>query len=417
MEALRARDAARHSTDAPIFPAPSRPMIDDVVAEDVQNWATEVYEPMLNKHRDDFYNQYWQELEDTKPALLQVCEEGKRCREQNERDIYERVVQEWETSRDAIRQQVENTIRLTKRTVQQGWEKHVKCEIDHPCCTVDEVTIHNLHMEVHRIRDKIIDFQTKWQLLEHRRVEIEVECADVHEWPECGSDQLSPCPDGQARLADTETCECPDYGYPMCPEYLCWDDSARNPKDCSCPERPDEEFEWCLTSGSLLNVLKAKNGSLAYQMLTSCPDRMLDLHETDIKLNQSMHFAAAYGFVDVVKELNNQGVDVNVGNISHDTPLRLASKVGKEEAVYTLLLLGADPNLANIDGATALTAAAGFNRLEIARLLLEYGAEINHLNKWGRNALYYADIEGYTEVADFLISEGSDRQAQATEEQ
>lgn len=110
-----------------------------------------------------------------------------------------------------------------------------------------------------------------------------------------------------------------------------------------------------------------------------------------------------------VKELVQQGVDVNELDASQDSPLIMAAYKGYTEIVQ--LLLGAGADVSAVDPgmkATALHAAAYAGRLEAAKLLIQYGIDIDKQGPYnGYTALHDAIWQGNKDVAQVLIESGA----------
>ena len=87
----------------------------------------------------------------------------------------------------------------------------------------------------------------------------------------------------------------------------------------------------------------------------------------------------------VIAELLKHGVNLEITNIEHNTPLHVALKnnqteLEKAELVKELLKQGSDPNSADGVGNTLLHTASLNGYISITKILLEYGANVNLLN-------------------------------------
>lgn len=116
----------------------------------------------------------------------------------------------------------------TDRIVAAGWDKHVQCEVDHPCCTVERSFMEAKQTRIQNKRSDIMVQQSWWQKLEDRRLSIEDECSEERQW-KC-DEQQSDCTNGEAR---DENCECDEW-YPRCPTYACENGMSRDPETCAC---------------------------------------------------------------------------------------------------------------------------------------------------------------------------------------
>ncbi|WP_163710151.1 acyltransferase family protein [Mangrovibacterium lignilyticum] len=102
----------------------------------------------------------------------------------------------------------------------------------------------------------------------------------------------------------------------------------------------------------------------------------------------SIHAAVISGNLDAVKQLVNQGIDINLTEPEGgSTPLILAALFNKPDIAKFLIDNGADLNFRNNDGSTALHTAAFFCRTEIVSQLLEHGADSAVRNSAGSTAL------------------------------
>jgi ankyrin repeat protein len=120
--------------------------------------------------------------------------------------------------------------------------------------------------------------------------------------------------------------------------------------------------------------------------------------------------AVQKGDADRVKQLIDDGANVDELNPNGDAPLVMAAYLGHAAIVQLLLEAGAD--LAAVDPgmkATALHAAAYAGRTEAARLLIEHGIDINRQGpKNGYTALHDAIWENHVETARVIIDGGAD---------
>jgi ankyrin repeat protein len=90
-----------------------------------------------------------------------------------------------------------------------------------------------------------------------------------------------------------------------------------------------------------------------------------------------LHYAAASGYSEIIRELMSNGADVNAVTERKFTPLHFAAYNGKLEATRELIAQGADVNVVNDVGSTPLYGAARDGHLEEVRELLIYGARAN----------------------------------------
>src|SRR5690348_6759492 len=82
-----------------------------------------------------------------------------------------------------------------------------------------------------------------------------------------------------------------------------------------------------------------------------------DVNQADARGNTPLHYAAAFGSVDAVKQLIKAHAEVNAKNAMNATPLILGAS--QPEKIKLLLAAGADPNVTTNAGRTALIIASG----------------------------------------------------------
>lgn len=97
----------------------------------------------------------------------------------------------------------------------------------------------------------------------------------------------------------------------------------------------------------------------------------------------SIHEAAFYGNVDMLKQHIEAGTDLNQKNQDGSSPLNIAATFNKVEAAKLLIEAGADLNVKNNEGSTPLHVAAFFCHTEIVKALLKAGADKNRKNYSG----------------------------------
>lgn len=125
---------------------------------------------------------------------------------------------------------------------------------------------------------------------------------------------------------------------------------------------------------------------------------MVDLMTTEI--DEQFFSAVERGDFNTVKELIENGANVDARDRMMNTPLIRAASLGNAKMVELFLEHGADINAQNADGQTALIAAADYNRhlgnLDVdsyeatIKLLLDAGADVQVRDNTGRTAYDYA---------------------------
>ncbi|KAI9791856.1 MAG: hypothetical protein M1816_003401 [Peltula sp. TS41687] len=125
-----------------------------------------------------------------------------------------------------------------------------------------------------------------------------------------------------------------------------------------------------------------------------------------------LHHWVEKGDFEMVRELINEGADVNALGGECHTPLQAAAIIGHEKLVRLLLEAGADVNVQGGYYGNALQAAAATGNEAIVRLVLEADADINAQGGHCGNALQAAVSQDNEVIARLLIEAGADINAQ-----
>ena len=113
--------------------------------------------------------------------------------------------------------------------------------------------------------------------------------------------------------------------------------------------------------------------------------------------------AAIEGNTEQVRELLNEGADINRRDDNGRTALMFAVINAYHETMKVLLEHGADVNARSNVGGTALMAAALAGDLKTAQALLDRGADVHaRLSETNENAMTIATSHGYDEIARLL---------------
>jgi len=134
-----------------------------------------------------------------------------------------------------------------------------------------------------------------------------------------------------------------------------------------------------------------------------------DVNAKDANGNTPIHSAAAYGRVDLIKELIGKGAKVDSRNHYQDTPLHWAAIKNHPSVAKVLIENGADVNAGNKDGARPLHLAVFYGHQEVAELLLFKGADIHAVAKNGWTPLQTAINKRNKDLEQFLRNRGAAR--------
>ena len=126
-------------------------------------------------------------------------------------------------------------------------------------------------------------------------------------------------------------------------------------------------------------------------------------------------WAANYGHDQVVHELIRAGVNVNGKNNNKRTALHWASGCGHSSVVRTLAKAGANLNVQDKSGVTPLMRAAYWGRANVVVELIKAGADVSVVSshEWesvaaGSTALHFAARENSIECGVLLVEAGAD---------
>ena len=117
--------------------------------------------------------------------------------------------------------------------------------------------------------------------------------------------------------------------------------------------------------------------------------------------------AAHNGHDQVVHVLIRAGADVNGKDNNKQTALHKASGRGHSSVVETLTEAGANLNVQDVDGVTPLMRAAEQGRDNVVVELIRAGADVNGKSNYKQTALHLASSKGHSSVVKTLAEAGA----------
>jgi ankyrin repeat protein len=143
-------------------------------------------------------------------------------------------------------------------------------------------------------------------------------------------------------------------------------------------------------------------------------NRTGDINKPDEFNRYPIHFVLSdmyhYWMFDglpLIQLLVEKGADVNVADVSGNTPLHIAAEMGNEPLVNLLLYHGADAKVKNHIGDTPLHSAgrkrSGISNLPLLKRLLSKGVKIDQLNNRGESAIVISARNGNQGLVHSLI--------------
>ena len=120
-----------------------------------------------------------------------------------------------------------------------------------------------------------------------------------------------------------------------------------------------------------------------------------------------LYVSAAYGNVDILSFLVENGADVNASTNSQCTPLMIATKCNHTDTVAFLIDQGANVNLQDDDDYTALHHAVEASNFDALRCLINGGANVNACAVSNWTPLMLACEFNNVKVVDCLLQHGA----------
>jgi ankyrin repeat protein len=135
---------------------------------------------------------------------------------------------------------------------------------------------------------------------------------------------------------------------------------------------------------------------------------------TDWKVQNPIYYASLLGLTDVVRWLEDQGLDCNCAGGRFGFPLQAAVVSGQEDLVRHLLNRSVNVSQTGGQYGAAIVAAAAQASPSTVQMLLAAGADPKAADGGGLTALHYAAKRGDLETVRSLVDRGADVHAVAT---
>jgi len=119
------------------------------------------------------------------------------------------------------------------------------------------------------------------------------------------------------------------------------------------------------------------------------------------------YWAVSAGQKEVTVYLLSQAIDINAKTQDGHTLLHQASKAGMLEMVASLIAKGAEVDAKSDDGSTPLQNAARAGQEAVVRLLIAKGADVNTASNDGRHPLGDAALAGHEAIVKLLLANGA----------
>ena len=128
-----------------------------------------------------------------------------------------------------------------------------------------------------------------------------------------------------------------------------------------------------------------------------------------------LHYAAESGNLELVQWLVNRGANLNALDNDEKSIMHSAAESGNLRLVQWLIKQGFDINAKDYLGKTSLHYAAENKRWELVRWLIEQGCDVNERDKTMKTALHFAAQSGNLEIVKWLVENGADVNAKTEE--
>ncbi|XP_030379870.1 ankyrin-3 [Scaptodrosophila lebanonensis] len=157
-------------------------------------------------------------------------------------------------------------------------------------------------------------------------------------------------------------------------------------------------------SDATISFLRAaRSGDLGRVLEFIETGQITDINTCNANGLNALHLAAKDGYVDIVSELLQRGINVDNATKKGNTALHIASLAGQKDVIKQLIQYNANVNVQSLNGFTPLYMAAQENHDGCVRFLLAKGANPSLATEDGFTPLAVAMQQGHDKVVAVLF--------------
>jgi hypothetical protein len=160
-------------------------------------------------------------------------------------------------------------------------------------------------------------------------------------------------------------------------------------------------------AATISDLLKAA-GRNDISQVKNLLDEGLDVNGKNKNGWSALMIAASQGNIEMLKLLIEKGAAVDEKNAQGQTPLIFAAHWGHADVVRLLIQQGVNVNLQMNDGWTALIDSISMEHTEVAKILIKSGADMNVKGKNGWTALMAAAHNNNLEIVNLMVENEAD---------
>ena len=132
------------------------------------------------------------------------------------------------------------------------------------------------------------------------------------------------------------------------------------------------------------------------------------ISDEDCDINKLLAAAAAFGSLDSLSYLSDEGGNIEIVSKNGFSLLHWAASGGWDDIILFLISKGLSLDIEDKNGQAPLHLAAAHGHLSTIYLLIEHGANINCLTKFNWTPLHVSIAYGQQDVCNVLIQNGAD---------